>query len=789
MNRKMAVPSRTAGALVAGALAVAACGDAPATPPEPPPRPEAASIELATDTAALWGYVRAATVEPLVVEVGDRAGNPVSGALVNFAAADGGLANPAQATTDRDGRAATTWTLGPEPGTYSMTVRAGSADPLVVFATTRPLLELEADTLIVMTSDTTLHVAANVPPGREWTARVAQEDRWLDDAPVVEVRTLPEPPRVELRVRSPGTAQVSVETGQTSHAFLLVVAPAQPVVLEIDQPDWPSSQEAVLRGYNMHHLPFTGIQVDGEPVALAYQDSAEVIIRAAPLGRGACSGPAAAPGVVSIVGGAVVTDPVVMRAGGPLISLALGESKRLDSNDTCLRMLLPPDARIAVAGVDRSFVDRAQAEAEAVTYDEQPLYTVFMADSTPAARFSASLRREAGASSRNTVHHHLPPDIVPYRPSAALATANVYTQTEPYAVGDEFEWFTNNGRRGTYRIMALYPPNVALAVFKDDLPALWNDARKAAMDSLFLDLASDDVQGMYKNIFGPNPPATSPATGQMLVMFHDGSDGEGTGVNNPYWTDNRYSTIHFRRVHFQDDNGWYRNLVSHEFAHAWQFANIQGFSAVWSIEGIANFFAEEFIRISGGLSLDANHDYDQPVRNWKFRLPTTGSFVSGYRESHPFLRHLVERLVLVHGQDYERSVRRVVRGAALGWHGRHFVRWGSEESMQGQGLVAQMQEVVPAWDPVEARLDWMLSIALDDRASFGEYGVAFVRDAWRQFGPVQHIRVGDGREWSVTATRAGNLYYVLVGGPEPASVRLRVASGEPEMAYKVVRFK
>lgn len=109
--------------------------------------------------------------------------------------------------------------------------------------------------------------------------------------------------------------------------------------------------------------------------------------------------------------------------------------------------------------------------------------------------------------------------------------------------------------------------------------------------------------------------------------------------------------------------------------------------------------------------------------------------------------------------------------------------------MQGRGLVAQMQEVVPAWDPVEARLDWMLSIALDDRASFGEYGVAFVRDAWRQFGPVQHIRVGDGREWSVTATRAGNLYYVLVGGPEPASVRLRVASGEPEMAWKVVRFK
>ena len=770
--------------LAAAALAAAACGDGPSAPAR-----TLARLELATDSTALWGYPGSATVERLVVRAVDRTDNPVPGVLVSFQATEGGSAEPSQATSGADGLAATTWVLGPALGAHHMTVRADGAGPLVVAAAARQLVELDGDTLFVALADTVRVLRVNTPPGRSWTARVVEESRWLDDVEVVNVRRLQNPPRLELQARSPGTARVEVEAGDAAQSLWFVVAPVEgegPVVLDIRQPDWPADPTVVLRGYNLDQVPFPAVLVDGEPATLAYQDSAEILVRPAPMGRGACSGPAAATGVLSVLGATVVAEPVVMRASGPLISLALGEAERLDSNDTCLRLLLSPGARIAVAGVDRSFVDRARNRAEAVTYGGHPMYTIFMADSTPGVRFSASVRRES--SSRDTVRHW-PSDVVPYRPSASLAAANVYVNTEPYVPGDEFEWSTNNGRYGTYQVMALYPPNVVLAVFKEDLPELWSDARKAAMDSLFMELGSDDVQGMYKNVFGPTPPATSPATGQMLVMFHDGVDGEGTGVNNPYGPDNRYSTIHFRRVHFQDDNGWYRNLVSHEFAHAWHFRNIEGFSAVWSIEGIANLFAEEFLRISAGLSLDANHDYDQRIRNWSLRLPASGSFAAGYRESHPFLRHLVARLVLTHGQSYESAVRRVVRGAALGWYGRHFVRWGSDEAVRGPGLVDQMQEVVPGWDPVEARLDWMLSFALDDRAPFQEYGIAFARDAWRHFGPVQDIRLGSGHEAFATAVRAGNLYYLLSGGTESATVRLRIASGEPTMAWKVVRFR
>lgn len=55
--------------------------------------------------------------EPLVVEVTDRDGNFVEGASVTWVVTGGGgLVSPATSATDAQGRATTTWTLGPDPG-------------------------------------------------------------------------------------------------------------------------------------------------------------------------------------------------------------------------------------------------------------------------------------------------------------------------------------------------------------------------------------------------------------------------------------------------------------------------------------------------------------------------------------------------------------------------------------------------------------------------------------------------------------------------------------------------
>lgn len=748
---------------------------------------------LSADTTRLLGQGQSPTTQAPVVRVRDRFDNPVPGASVNFIASEGSSANPAQATTGADGAATTVWTLGPAPGDYRLTARVEGAASLEFAATAYDrLLAVESDTLAVTSLDTTFVLPVVLLPGEEWTARVAEEGRWLHDVPVLTLNRIADHAALELRVRSPGRARVAVETAQATDRLVVVVAPPEPVVMEVRQPGWPDSHEAVLRGYRLDRIPLPAVRVDGQPVAQAFGDSATTTILPRPLRDGACSGPAVAPGRLSVGGGTIRDRPVVMRAGGPLLSLAVGESRRFNANDECLRILAPPSARFAVAGVDRTYIDRAQQASEAVTYDTPPAYTVFLADSTPATGSLSALRHVHAL--QDTVFGW-PPDIAVHDPVAAPdMAANVYANPEPYVVGDEFEWYTNNGRRGMWQVMAVYPPNVVLAVFKDDLAELWDDARKAAMDSLFTELASDEVQSMYKNIFGPHPPATSPATEQMLVMFHDGTDGEGTGINIPYSRDTRYSTIHFRRVDGRDDNGWYRSLVSHEFAHAWQFRNLDAFSAVWSTEGIANFFAEEFVRIAADLRLDGNVDYSQRVDGWDWRLPTTGSFVSGYRESHPFLRFLMERLVLDHGHGYEAAMRRVVRGAAEGWHGRHFIQWGAwDQTRHGRGLVHRMREALPQWDAVEARLDWMLSFALDDRApsasASSEYGIAFFRDAWKHFGPAAEIQLGDGRAVWLEGHAGGNAYYVLNGGGESASVRIRVASGEPEMAWKIVRFR
>ena len=56
--------------------------------------------------------------EPLIVAVVDGSGNPVVGAAVTWLETDGdGTIDPETATTDANGRASTTWTLGPSAGT------------------------------------------------------------------------------------------------------------------------------------------------------------------------------------------------------------------------------------------------------------------------------------------------------------------------------------------------------------------------------------------------------------------------------------------------------------------------------------------------------------------------------------------------------------------------------------------------------------------------------------------------------------------------------------------------
>jgi hypothetical protein len=81
--------------------------------------------------------------QEVVVRVMSRRALPVSGALVTFRLAEGdGAVDPASALTDADGRARTSWTLGPLPGPQSLIATVPHLDSaLVVIAESDPLPE------------------------------------------------------------------------------------------------------------------------------------------------------------------------------------------------------------------------------------------------------------------------------------------------------------------------------------------------------------------------------------------------------------------------------------------------------------------------------------------------------------------------------------------------------------------------------------------------------------------------------------------------------------------------
>lgn len=102
--------------LLLASFGITACGIAsePSTPPPPPPAVADLTLLGEQQQAAAAGT---AVAEPVTVLVRDATGAPVLGRTVHFSVTSGGgWVVPEQALTSADGQAATTWYLGPVPG-------------------------------------------------------------------------------------------------------------------------------------------------------------------------------------------------------------------------------------------------------------------------------------------------------------------------------------------------------------------------------------------------------------------------------------------------------------------------------------------------------------------------------------------------------------------------------------------------------------------------------------------------------------------------------------------------
>ena len=105
-----------------------------------PPTPTTLSIVSGDNQSGFTGAVLA---NPFVVEVRDQFDDPISSVTVTFAVSEGGGSLSATTgTTDQDGRAESTLTLGTDPGTNTVAVGAEAVSETVTFnaeATVQPL--------------------------------------------------------------------------------------------------------------------------------------------------------------------------------------------------------------------------------------------------------------------------------------------------------------------------------------------------------------------------------------------------------------------------------------------------------------------------------------------------------------------------------------------------------------------------------------------------------------------------------------------------------------------------
>lgn len=733
-------------------------------------RQVAASIAVSPELDTLFAVGDTVT---LTAEAADANGHPIAQPGVAWESSA-----PRVATVDSDGLV-TAVGEGQALITASAAEVAGSA--VLVAATVTRIAIQALDTMALVPIDA---------GGGSWTYEVS-EARWLEERPVARLTRVENPAGVEVEVLGPGWVQIDpVIGGARSRSVRIAVAPPQPFVVSLTQDDWPASDAVTARGYAVDRIVLPAFLVGGESAIEAFGDSAEMRFTPPPLQGGECVGDPVGEGTVSVVNVEVEGATNVRRLAGPVAILDPGESQRLAGADSCLRLWAQPNAAYALAGVERSAIDASRFQPSPINYGGTPTYEIEVIDRTVEPS-RPGVRPRISAAQMSAGRHPAPPRLHPPEYSVKGALEGLDTRTEKWKVGDEFEWYTNDDREGAFEVVALYPPNVVFAVFKEDLESIWTDARAEEFDEIMNWLGSEKVQDLYRTVFGDRLPVTNTSNEQMVVMYNAGGDEHSTGVMIHNIDGERTTTT----VHMRDaDWGtkwWYHNLAAHELAHAWERRNGEGFAGTWSGEGIANWFADENTRLATGTPLDANWDADEPLRGLRLRLPWYGDFLSGYRESHPYLRFLVTRLMVRHGQSYASAARRVIKGTNEDWYGHYFIQW-NEWGLRGRGkgLVEQMREVVPGWDPVESRLDWMISFALDDRGGLPEYDLPFIDRAWQHFEPWETIRVGGGQAAGGQSAIGGNYYFMVenplgVGG----SIHLNVTDGDADMEWKLVRYR
>ncbi|SOD02103.1 Ig-like domain (group 2) [bacterium JGI 053] len=168
---------------------------------------------------------------PVVVRVLDTSSRPVSGATVNFVARDGS-ADPAQAGTDAEGRARTTWTLGSAPGPQELRVSGTGGTTVVSAVAVAPAkvarVRVIPDSMVLVAGATgDFSAVAYDSTGNALTGRTIA---WtIADSAVATIAT-----GGSVRALAPGTARATATVeGVSGSARVIVMSPPAAAVARV----------------------------------------------------------------------------------------------------------------------------------------------------------------------------------------------------------------------------------------------------------------------------------------------------------------------------------------------------------------------------------------------------------------------------------------------------------------------------------------------------------------------------------------------------------------------------
>ena len=574
------------------------------------------------------GLMEAPLAELVIVMVADSGGHAVADEMVAFTPAEGsGTVTADTATTNAGGFASTVWTLGAREGAQVLNVQAAGGPAAATVAATAvgpPLFSFSE--IVIPRLDTTVVLPTHEHYGNSWTFE-ATESRWLREHAVATVTRRASPPGLVLNVANPGSLVIEANVGAVQKV-LVRVAPSEPVVYDVRQEAWPREDDVTLRGYAVDRIPLPLLQVDGEPVLRATGDSAGIVLGLPPAAGGECSGSHVSRGALSVLGAELrqgVGLPV-NRLKGPVVDPVVGEA----ATPRGRRPLYPAAGaeRCPVrAGGRRPHLHRrggCRGGAQSVQRRRSvPLeHGGQQRRGGRCVRGGAGLDRGAAGGRARGIRRRDPP-VVGTGPGLPLGgrkggepttrggkiSSNTATATAGSAPGGSWGsmsrmWCWPCSWTTWKRSGSTSPP-----VRPRWIPCSTTSRRPRSRTCTGRSLARSRPE-----------PAARPGNSWCCIR----SGFSATGRADPNVDgDPRLVVLRMGHAPWGDENGWYTDLMSHEFAHAWQFYNYKHFAANWSGEGIANLFADEETRISAGLPLDANHDVRTPLRLFRLRLPVS----------------------------------------------------------------------------------------------------------------------------------------------------------------------